>query len=203
GVPGDRRPARPHARPAAGTAARGDHRGGRCAGVPAVDAQARRDGGWPVMRVDYQDVSVEIDGARIVESVTLNIEAGGFVGIVGPNGSGKSTLLRCLYRALSPASGRVLVDGGDIAAISMKTNARQVAALTQDTDMQFDFTAREVVETGRLPHAAALRSTRREDERICAEAMATADAGHLAGRSFLSLSAGERQRARTARALAP
>src|SRR5690606_25278665 len=174
GVPGDRRPARPHARPAAGTAARGDHRGGRCAGVPAVDAQARRDGGWPVMRVDYQDVSVEIDGARIVESVTLNIEAGGFVGSVGPNGSGKSTLLRCLYRALSPASGRVLVDGGDIAAISMKTNARQVAALTQDTDMQFDFTAHEVVETGRLPHAAALRSTRREDERICAEAMATA-----------------------------
>ncbi|SUE27786.1 hemin importer ATP-binding subunit [Nocardia farcinica] len=43
------------------------------------------------MRVDYQDVSVEIDGARIVESVTLSIEAGGFVGIVGPNGSGKST----------------------------------------------------------------------------------------------------------------
>ncbi|HLS76446.1 MAG TPA: ABC transporter ATP-binding protein [Nocardia sp.] len=154
------------------------------------------------MRVDYQDVSVEIDGARIVESVTLNIEAGGFVGIVGPNGSGKSTLLRCLYRALSPASGRVLVDGGDIAAISMKTNARQVAALTQDTDMQFDFTAREVVETGRLPHAAALRSTRREDERICAEAMATADAGHLAERSFLSLSGGERQRVLIARALA-
>lgn len=154
------------------------------------------------MRVDYQDVSVAIDGARIVEAVTLSIEAGSFVGVVGPNGSGKSTLLRCLYRALTPAAGRVLVDGRDIGAISMRENARQVAALTQDTEMQFDFTAREVVETGRLPHSGPLRSTRRIDERVCAEAMATADTRHLAARSFLSLSGGERQRVLIARALA-
>lgn len=154
------------------------------------------------MRVDYENVDVELDGARIVEAVTLTIESGAFVGVVGPNGSGKSTLLRCLYRALSPAAGRVLVGDTDIAAISMKDNARQVAALTQDTVMQFDFTAREVVETGRLPHSALITSTRRRDEQICTAALDTVGVRHLAHRSFLSLSGGERQRVLIARALA-
>lgn len=154
------------------------------------------------MRVDYEGVTVELDGTSIVERVTLAAESGQFIGIVGPNGSGKSTLLRCLYRALSPRSGRVLTDGRDIAAISMRENARQVAALTQDATTPFDFTAAEVVATGRLPHAALLRGTRRRDREICAEAMTTADIDHLADRGFLSLSGGERQRVLIARALA-
>ncbi|MFD4406350.1 ABC transporter ATP-binding protein [Nocardia sp. NPDC058499] len=154
------------------------------------------------MRVDYAGVTVELDGTPIVQAVTLTAAPGQFIGIIGPNGSGKSTLLRCLYRALSPASGRVLVDGTDITAISMRENARQVAALAQDTSTPFDFTAAEVVATGRLPHTTLLRGTRRRDDEICAAAMATADTAHLADRGFLSLSGGERQRVLIARALA-
>lgn len=78
------------------------------------------------MRVDYENVTVEFDGATVVDAVTLAAEPGQFIGIVGPNGSGKSTLLRCLYRALSPTTGRVLVDETDISAISMA--ARSPAA---------------------------------------------------------------------------
>jgi iron complex transport system ATP-binding protein len=154
------------------------------------------------MRVDYQDVTVEFDGTAVVRTVTLAAGPGEFIGIVGPNGSGKSTLLRCLYRALSPAAGRVLVDGRDVSAISMRENARQVAALTQDSSTPFDFTAAEVVATGRLPHTALLRGTHRRDREICSAAMASADIGHLATRGFLSLSGGERQRVLIARALA-
>ncbi|WP_280456944.1 ABC transporter ATP-binding protein [Nocardia carnea] len=154
------------------------------------------------MRVDYIDVTVAIGGTTIVEAVTLTAESGQFIGIVGPNGSGKSTLLRCLYRAVSPSSGQVLVDGTDITAIGMRENARQVAALTQDSTTPFDFTAAEIVATGRLPHAGLLRGTHRRDDEICAAAMATADIAHLADRGFLSLSGGERQRVLIARALA-
>lgn len=67
--------------------------------------------------------------------------------------------------------------------------------------MQFDFTAGEVVATGRLPHSP-LRGNKIDDRRICADAMATAGADHLAERTFLSLSGGERQRVLIARALA-
>jgi iron complex transport system ATP-binding protein len=154
------------------------------------------------MRVDYIDVDVEIGGARIVQAVTLSVDGGQFVGVVGPNGSGKSTLLRCLYRALTPASGQVVVDGTDIATISMRENARRVAALTQDSTLQFDFTASEVVASGRLAHGRVLGGDRRSDLAICASALETADAGQLADRSFLSLSGGERQRVLIARALA-
>lgn len=154
------------------------------------------------MRVDYQDVTVEFDGTAVVRTVTLSAGPGEFIGIVGPNGSGKSTLLRCLYRALSPVAGRVLVDGRDVSAISMRENARQVAALTQDSSTPFDFTAAEVVATGRLPHTALLRGTYRRDREICSAAMVSADIGHLATRGFLSLSGGERQRVLIARALA-
>ena len=154
------------------------------------------------MRIDYDDVTVQIGGTTILEAVAPAAESGEFIGIVGPNGSGKSTLLRCLYRAVSPSAGRVLVDDTDIAAIGMRANARQVAALTQDTTTPFDFTAAEVVATGRLPHTPLLRGTHRRDAEICAAAMATADIAHLADRGFLSLSGGERQRVLIARALA-
>ncbi|MBA0047787.1 ABC transporter ATP-binding protein [Mycobacteroides sp. LB1] len=154
------------------------------------------------MEVTYRDVSVDIAGARIVSDIDLEVASGEFVGIVGPNGSGKSTTLRCLYRALVPVSGDVQVNGVSVHAISMRENARQVAALTQDMSLDFDFTAEEVVATGRLPHGTSLRGTSEQDRRICAEATETADVTALAGRRFSSLSGGERQRVLIARALA-
>ncbi|WP_078292591.1 ABC transporter ATP-binding protein [Mycobacterium sp. D16R24] len=154
------------------------------------------------MDVTYRSVSVDIAGNRIVSSIDMQVAPGGFVGIVGPNGSGKSTTLRCLYRALTPTTGDVAVSGVSVRAISMRENARQVAALTQDMSLDFDFTAAEVVATGRLPHGTSLRSTSEQDRRICAEATETADVTALADRTFSSLSGGERQRVLIARALA-
>ncbi|TDZ40930.1 ABC transporter ATP-binding protein [Mycobacteroides franklinii] len=154
------------------------------------------------MDVTYRGVSVNIAGAPIVSDIDLDVTDGGFVGIVGPNGSGKSTTLRCLYRALTPDCGDVAVDGVSIRAISMRENARQVAALTQDMSLDFDFTAAEVVATGRLPHGTSLRGTSDLDRQLCAQATETADVTALAARKFSSLSGGERQRVLIARALA-
>lgn len=133
------------------------------------------------MDVTFRNVSVSIAGARIISDIDLDVAAGGFVGIVGPNGSGKSTTLRCLYRALTPASGDVAVNGVSVRAISMRENARQVAALTQDMSLDFDFTAAEVIATGRLPHGASLRGTSQLDRQICARATETADVTALSG----------------------
>ncbi|KPH20766.1 ABC transporter ATP-binding protein [Rhodococcus sp. ADH] len=154
------------------------------------------------MRVEYDDVEVAIGGTVIVREITMSIESGRFVGVVGPNGSGKSTLLRCLYRALSPTGGVVRVGGIDNQVVSMRTNALQVAALTQDSPLQFDFTSAEVVATGRLPHGGLFSKGRANDDLVCEDAMIRADAHHLAERSFLSLSGGERQRVLIARAFA-
>jgi iron complex transport system ATP-binding protein len=143
------------------------------------------------MRVELHDVTVP----GIVEDITLHAE-NEVVGIIGPNGSGKSTTLRCVYRALKPAGGTILLGGENVH--KRQNVARDLAALTQESQVEFDFTVTEVVDMGRLPHD---RDPAR-DRRVVAAALATVDAGHLAGRSFLSLSGGERQRVLIARAIA-
>ncbi|GHH45737.1 ABC transporter ATP-binding protein [Lentzea cavernae] len=143
------------------------------------------------MRVDIDQVTVR----GIITDITLHA-SNEVVGIVGPNGSGKSTTLRCVYRALKPDSGAVLIDGENVH--KRQHIARDLAALSQESQVEFDFTVAEVVEMGRLPHE---RDSAR-DRRVVGEALDTVDVSHLAGRSFLSLSGGERQRVLIARAIA-
>ncbi|MGZ8179445.1 ABC transporter ATP-binding protein [Williamsia sp. SKLECPSW1] len=152
--------------------------------------------------VDYDDVAVTVGGASIVQDLRLHIAGGRFLGLVGPNGSGKTTVLRCLYRALVPAAGQVTVAGRDVGAISVRENARQVAALAQSGSMFLDFTAGEVVRTGRLPHTHMLRSLSAADRAVCAQAMEDAGVTHLERRRFTELSGGESQRVLIARAFA-
>ncbi|MDX8037557.1 ABC transporter ATP-binding protein [Lentzea sp. BCCO 10_0856] len=143
------------------------------------------------MRVELTGVTVR----NIIEDITLHA-SNEVVGIVGPNGSGKSTTLRCVYRSLKPHAGTVLLDGENVH--KRHNIARDLSALTQESQVEFDFTVAEVVEMGRLPHD---RDPAR-DSRVVAAALATVDVTHLSGRSYLSLSGGERQRVLIARAIA-
>ncbi|MFK0266565.1 ABC transporter ATP-binding protein [Streptomyces angustmyceticus] len=154
------------------------------------------------MRIDLTGVSVEVAGRRLVHDVTLRAGSGRMVGLVGPNGSGKSTLLRCVYRALRPAAGTVRLDGADLHAMDAREGARLLAALPQEAGTEFDFTVAEVVAMGRLPHQRGAGRASAEDTARCARALARVGAGHLAGRGFLGLSGGEKQRVLIARALA-
>uniref|UniRef100_A0AAU3H4Y3 ABC transporter ATP-binding protein n=1 Tax=Streptomyces sp. NBC_01401 TaxID=2903854 RepID=A0AAU3H4Y3_9ACTN len=154
------------------------------------------------MRVDIDTVTVELAGARLVEDVTLRAGSGQLVGLVGPNGSGKSTLLRCVYRALSPSAGSVRIGGDDLRSLTARESARRVAALPQEVVPEFDFTVAEIVAMGRLPHQGPVARTTDEDRRTCEAALEDVGAAHLAGRGFLTLSGGEKQRVLIARAFA-
>ncbi|GLF95026.1 ABC transporter ATP-binding protein [Streptomyces yaizuensis] len=154
------------------------------------------------MDVDIDEVTVTVGGARLVRDITLHAGSGRVVGLVGPNGSGKSSLLRCAYRALRPTAGTVRLDGDDLHALSQREGARRLAALPQESAGEFAFTAWEVVEMGRLPHQGAGSRTTAEDRSACAAALEAVGASHLAGRSFPTLSGGEKQRVLIARALA-
>ncbi|MDA3647073.1 ABC transporter ATP-binding protein [Saccharopolyspora indica] len=153
------------------------------------------------MDVTWQDVSVRIAGATLVERLNLSASSGEVVGLVGPNGSGKSTALRCLYRALHPTTGTVLLDGTELNSIPLAESARSVAALTQESRTELDFTVAEVVALGRFPHLRGNRSLSGAEWELCRESMRRTDVEHLARRSVLSLSGGERQRVLIARAL--
>ena len=102
-------------------------------------------------RLDAEELSVAVDGRRILDAVTVRAAPGEVIGIVGPNGCGKSTLLRTLVRTLTPLSGTVRVDGIDIAGLPVRRTAQLMAAVLQDATGDFDLRARDVVAMGRAP----------------------------------------------------
>ncbi|NYI03699.1 ABC transporter ATP-binding protein [Allostreptomyces psammosilenae] len=154
------------------------------------------------MELALRGLCVTTAGRALVRELDLDASSGEVVGLVGPNGSGKSTTLRCVYRALRPTAGRVLLDGRDVADWSLRRSARHVAALTQESRAELDFTVWEVVALGRAPHLRGNRPLGEADRELCQWALAQVGAEHLAERGVLGLSGGERQRVLIARALA-
>ena len=154
------------------------------------------------MSLRLDGVSVDLAGRRIVSGINLTVGDGQFVGLLGPNGSGKSTILKAIYRVHRPSAGRVLVDGADLLALKPKDAAQRVAVVAQESVSEFDFTVREIVMIGRIPHQQAFSRDTEDDHAVVDGAMERTGCGHLAHRSFNTLSGGEKQLALIARALA-
>ena len=122
--------------------------------------------------------------------------------VVGPNGRGKSTLVRALLGRVALDGGRILVDGADAATLDRRALARRVAVVPQREDLTFPLPVREYVLLGRYPHASGWRGPTAGDHAAVEQALGEADARMLAERATDSLSGGEWQRVRIARALA-
>ncbi|HEX2187350.1 MAG TPA: ABC transporter ATP-binding protein [Longimicrobiaceae bacterium] len=137
-----------------------------------------------------------------VDGVALEVPAGAVTAVLGPNGSGKSTLLRLLLGTLSPAAGAVRFGGRAVGEWSRAEMAREVGVVPQAEESPFPMTTRELVAMGRYPYLGAFRREGPADRRAVEEALRRADVEELAGRLVGTLSGGELQRARIARALA-
>jgi subfamily B ATP-binding cassette protein HlyB/CyaB len=85
-------------------------------------------------QIAFEHVSFRyrIDGSEILHDVTFNVAPGQMIGIVGPSGSGKSTLTKLMQRLYVPESGRVLIDGIDLAMVDTSWLRRQIGVVLQD-----------------------------------------------------------------------
>jgi subfamily B ATP-binding cassette protein HlyB/CyaB len=88
----------------------------------------------PQGRIAFEHVNFRYraDGQRILEDVTFDVAPGQFVGVVGSSGSGKSTLTKLVQRLYSPESGRVLVDGVDLAMVDPAWLRQNIGVVLQE-----------------------------------------------------------------------
>lgn len=82
------------------------------------------------MMLQVSDLAISFGGVAAVKGVSLNVQAGEFVGLIGPNGAGKTTLLRLMTGVLTPDRGRVQFEGQDITRMSLDQRARMGFVMT-------------------------------------------------------------------------
>ena len=154
--------------------------------------------------IDARDVSFRYPGAEVsaVRDVTLGLGPGESLAVVGPNGSGKTTLLRLLLGVLQPGSGTITVDGRPLPQWTRAELARVIGVVAQREDHLFPLEVQEAVLFGRYPHLGALGIPSARDRHAVRQALERCDVAHLVGRRVSTLSGGEWQRVRVARALA-
>ncbi len=79
-----------------------------------------------------------------VRGVSFTVERGEFFGLLGPNGAGKSTTIGCISSLVRPTSGRILVDGVDVARAPQEAK-RRIAVVPQARNLDRDLSVREVL----------------------------------------------------------
>jgi iron complex transport system ATP-binding protein len=136
-----------------------------------------------------------------LDRVSVTVERGSLSGLLGPNGCGKTTLLNLLSGVLQPAHGVVTLNGASLAGRSRRDIARHLAVVPQETHPAFDYTVMEMVLMGRHPHLEAFELEGPSDLALARDAMAATGTEHLAGRAYMTLSGGEKQRVVIASAL--
>jgi subfamily B ATP-binding cassette protein HlyB/CyaB len=91
---------------------------------------------------EHVNFRYKVDGPQILHDISLTIPAGQVIGIVGPSGSGKSTFAKLAQRLYVPESGRILVDGVDLAMVDVAWLRRQIGVVLQENEL-FNRTIRD------------------------------------------------------------
>jgi subfamily B ATP-binding cassette protein MsbA len=152
--------------------------------------------------IDFEDVSFSYPGRpAAIDGVSLHVEAGETVAIIGPNGAGKSTLAHLLMRLHGCSRGRILIDGIDIATVSLGSLRRQIGLVPQHV-LLFNASVADNIAYGRADatpgqiEAAARLARAHEFIAALPQAYDT-----LIGDRGVRLSGGQQQRLALARAL--
>jgi iron complex transport system ATP-binding protein len=143
-----------------------------------------------------RDVPPSLDGA------SLAVMPGSCVALVGPNGAGKTTALRALLGLVSLDRGEARILGRRVREWPRNELARTVGVVVQREEPAFPITVLETVAMGRYARVGRWRPFARADHEAVERALAAADVARLRTRLVQTLSGGEWQRVRVARALA-
>lgn len=154
----------------------------------------------PVLQAD--GLSVGYESRTVLTDVSFAVRPSELVGLIGANGAGKSTLLKTVRGLLAPLGGTVALLGRDIRQLSPRAFAQQAAYLSQQTEIPFGYTVRDIAMTGRYPYLGWWQREGGRDRALVDASLAYVGMTALADRPMQELSGGQRQRALFAKVLA-
>lgn len=93
--------------------------------------------------IQFENVSKSVGGVAVLTGVTFEVPTGELVVLAGPSGCGKTTTLKMINRLIAPTSGRVLIDGEDVARQQVLTLRRGMGYVTQHTGLFEHLTVRQ------------------------------------------------------------
>ena len=153
-------------------------------------------------RVRLQDVTFAYEEGRpVLHDLSMDVVPGETVALVGPSGAGKSTLMSLLPRFYAPQSGRVFVDGHDLATVTRRSLREQIALVSQEVQL-FNTTIGDNIRYGRRDAADAAVTDAARAANAHAFIVDLPEGYDTAvGERGVKLSGGQRQRVAIARAL--
>lgn len=150
--------------------------------------------------ISVQGLSHHIGKSMIFNEIDVNIAKGGVTALIGPNGAGKSTLLNLIARQVPVQTGRVMLDGAEIAQMGHRDLALRMAVVAQDVGVASRLRIRNLVGFGRWPHAQGRPTP--QDAEFVERALVQFDLTPFSERFLDEVSGGQRQRAFLAMAYA-
>jgi ABC-type multidrug transport system fused ATPase/permease subunit len=173
-------------------------------GMPAEDAADSGHAALPHVDGDvtFEDVTFEYTrGTRVLKHISFHVPSGTTAALVGSSGSGKSTLMSLVMAFNRPRSGRVLVDGRDLATLRLRDYRGHLGVVLQDNFL-FDGTIAENIAYAR-PGSGADAVTAAARIAHCDEFIDRFDQKYetVVGERGVRLSGGQRQRVAIARAI--
>ena len=150
-----------------------------------------------------ENISCGYKEKAILNNLSFEFKSKKMTGIIGPNGSGKTTLLRAITKVLPLLEGKIVLDGKDIQLMSYRDIAQYIAVANSGMEVQFDISVEDFVALGRIPHQHPLQFFENaHDQEIIEQALRLTETLSFRKRPLVHLSAGERQMAIIAKALA-
>ena len=145
-------------------------------------------------------------GRRVIDDLTLTVAPGEKIGLVGRSGAGKSTLVNLLLRFHDLESGRILIDGQDIAHVTQDSLRTHIGMVTQDTSLMHRSVADNIAYGRPDASAAAIRAAaERAEAHEFIETLGDPSGRHgyeaHVGERGVKLSGGQRQRVAIARVM--
>lgn len=153
------------------------------------------------MSFSVKNLSFAYGEQEVLRNVSFSAKAGEIVSVLGPNGVGKSTMFRCILGFHRDYSGEIQISGRDAKGMSAAQLAAEIAYIPQSHYPAFNYSVFNMVIMGTCSHFSMLSTPGKKQREAVHRALERVGIAHLAEKSYLRISGGERQLVLIARAI--